>query len=41
MLAAYRTDPDSLADLLADDLQVYGPILGPLKKREVRNEEAF
>lgn len=35
MLKAGRDDPDSLADLLADDFMMYAPILGPLKKKEV------
>eukprot|EP00752_Nemacystus_decipiens_P009512 g8503.t1 len=34
VLTAGRDDPESLADLLADDLMAYAPILGPLKKKE-------
>ncbi|CAM9522130.1 unnamed protein product, partial [Hapterophycus canaliculatus] len=33
VLTAGRDDPDTLADLLADDCMVYAPILGPLKKK--------
>ena len=41
VLTAGRDDPDSLADLLADDFMAYAPILGPLKKKEVTNERVL
>lgn len=39
VLTAGRDDPDALADLLADDVMIYAPILGPLKKKEVSDNE--
>lgn len=35
VLTAGRDDPDALADLLAEDVMIYAPIFGPLKKKEV------
>ena len=35
VLTALRDDTPALSDLLADDVQIYAPILGPLKKKEV------
>ncbi|CAM9342130.1 unnamed protein product [Ascophyllum nodosum] len=33
VLSAARDDPESLNDLLAEDVQIYAPIVGPLKKK--------